>query len=219
MVRRQTVSTQATVQEQMPMDTMQPRQQMGQALAARRSNGRMTAAPVPRSVIDAALSAALWAPDHRRLQPWRFWVVEGKSREQLGEVLAAAQLQDTPDADAALLDKLRQQPLRAPVVVVAGLRHQVDSKVPLIEQVLSMGAAIENFLLMIEAQGYQAMWRSGLLMGHDHVKQAFGLGVDDRLCGFLYVGQAEHMLPPHDPVPFAGLVQDWDGPVHHQEQR
>lgn len=182
-------------------------------LAGRRSNGRMTDEPVPAGVLAQALQAALWAPDHRRLQPWRFQVIQGEARAQLANVLEAAQRAQDPDVSASQLGKIRLQPWRAPVLVVAILQPVAHDKVPHVEQVLSMGAAIENFLLMIEAQGYHAMWRTGLLVDTPVVREAFGLTGAAQICGIIYVGRAASPLPAHEPVALEAFVEAWHGPV------
>ena len=67
---------------------------------------------------DVLFAAAMRAPDHGQLRPWRFLTVEGAAREQMGTLLVeAARLQD-PDAPQAVLDKAQNGPLRAPLVVV-----------------------------------------------------------------------------------------------------
>lgn len=67
---------------------------------------------------DVLFAAAMRAPDHGQLRPWRFLTVEGAAREQMGTLLAeAARLQDA-DAPQAAIDKAQNGPLRAPLVVV-----------------------------------------------------------------------------------------------------
>lgn len=188
-------------------------QHMWKQLASRRSHGRVGNEPVPRQVLEMAIQSALWAPDHRRLQPWQFMVVEGDARQALGDLMVAAQKAQDPESTPAVLDKVRLQPLRAPVIVVAILRHRPDDKVPVFEQLLSMGAAIENFLLMIEAQGYQAIWRTGLLIEQALIRHAFGLAALDQICGMIYIGRALASLPPHEPVPLQPFMTDWNGPT------
>ena len=64
---------------------------------------------------EVLFGAAMRAPDHGHLQPWRFLTVEGAAREQMGELLAeAAKLQDAEVTEAAI-DKARNGPLRAPL--------------------------------------------------------------------------------------------------------
>lgn len=67
---------------------------------------------------EALFGAALRAPDHGHLQPYRFLTVEGAAREQMGELLAEAARQQSGELTDAMIDKARNGPLRAPLVVV-----------------------------------------------------------------------------------------------------
>lgn len=117
------------------------------ALLRRNSAPRLTDPAPCGDVLQTLLQAGLRAPDHARLKPWRFLVVEGQGRVALGDVFAQAALADNPDLDAAALDKLRNNPLRAPLIVVVIARLQEHPKVPEIEQLLSAGCAAHAILL------------------------------------------------------------------------
>ena len=73
--------------------------------------------------------AALRAPDHGQLRPWRFITVDGEARARLGELFAEAQAQD-PTSKPEALDKARAMPLRAPLLVVVVARIAEHPKVP-----------------------------------------------------------------------------------------
>ena len=95
-----------------------------QAIRARRSIGRVRPERPPKELIEQVLEAAVWAPNHRLTEPWRFFVLAGEAREELGELLAALQGAklplDAPDRQAQI-DKARAKPLRAPVVIAAAV--------------------------------------------------------------------------------------------------
>lgn len=148
------------------------------------------------------LDAAVRAPDHGLLRPWRLWTIQGVAREKLGEVLAEAQRRREPDTDEAQLEKTRAKPLRAPLIVVVAACPQPSEKVPEIEQVLAAGSVAQNMLLASQARGFGAMWRTGAPAYDTHVKQAFGLGAHDHIVGFVYIGTPTQ-TPPEIPRPGA----------------
>ena len=88
--------------------------------------------------------AALRAPDHGQLRPWRFLTVEGEARVALGELFARAQQARDPQAPAALLDKARGMPLRAPLLIVAIASLKAHAKVPESEQLLAAGQDLKR---------------------------------------------------------------------------
>jgi nitroreductase len=74
------------------------------------------------------------------------------------------------------------------MIIVAITSPKEDPKVPFEEQLLSTGAAIQNFLLALHAQGFGSMWRTGPLSWHPVVSEGLGLESGERIAGFIYVG-------------------------------
>jgi len=163
------------------------------AIATRRSCGRLVAPAPDENELAALIAAAEAAPDHGRLRPWRLHVLSGRAKGDFGAVLAEAYLRRCADAGAeplpAVLSKERTKLGRAPVVVVVGCAP-VAGRVPEIEQVLAVGAAVQNLLLAATAVGYGSMWRTGEVAYDRHVKATLGLAATDHLVGFVYLGTA-----------------------------
>ena len=179
-----------------------------ETIARRRSIGKMTTERPTREQIEQILEAATHAPNHHNTQPWKFFVLAGESRAELGEVMAESLLARSGDLDnekgRARLEKERNQLLRAPVVIVAAAEHPQQSNVVEIENVEAVAAAVENMLLVAEELGLAAMWRTGDAAYDPHVKQWFGLAPGDHIVAFLYLGYPA--IPRHErrPLPFQG---------------
>lgn len=156
------------------------------------------------------LRAALRAPDHGQLRPWRFITVEGEARVHLGELFAAALAQNPANRPEAL-DKARAMPLRAPLLILVVARLSEHPKVPQEEQLLSAGCAAHALLLAAQALGFGAVWRTGELAQHPHVLAGLGLQAGERLVGFIYLGsfEGERRVPP--PLTPADFVCAWQG--------
>ncbi|MFC3852671.1 nitroreductase [Salinispirillum marinum] len=154
-----------------------------------RSSMPRLAEPAPDTEqLNRILRAGLLAPDHAYLRPTRLTVVAGAARERLGELFVqAAEASGTPLAEDKR-QKMRQNPLRAPTIIVAACCPQVHDKVPEIEQIASTAAAVSLMQTAIDAMGYGSMWRTGDMAYHPLVKEAFGLTENDHLLAFLYVG-------------------------------
>ena len=74
-------------------------------------------APAPSEAdLDTMFQSAVRAPDHGRLRPWRFVVIEGDKRARLGELMADAMRNREPDVAADMLDRERAKPMRAPTI-------------------------------------------------------------------------------------------------------
>jgi nitroreductase len=135
-----------------------------------------------------ALHAAVRAPDHGRLRPWRFMLIEGDQRRKFGSLLAASALRRVPGLSEGDLQRERDKAMRAPMIILVACRAVPGTKVPVIEQILAAGAAAQNILLALHAQGYAAAWKTGEAAYDPEVKKALGLAVDDHLVGFIYAG-------------------------------
>ena len=158
---------------------------------------------------EVLFAAAMRAPDHGHLQPWRFLTVEGQAREQLGEILAQAALAQDAEAPQAVVDKARNGPLRAPLVVVVIAKLQEHVKYPKSEQLLAAGCAAHGILLAAYAQGIGAVWRTGELAYSPQVAQGLGLAEGEEVIAFLYLGTPQKEPRVAEKVDLAEFVSAW----------
>jgi nitroreductase len=162
-----------------------------EALTSRQSAKTCGNTPPSREHLALVLQAAVRAPDHGRLRPWRFMVIEGPRRQKLGELLAASALRRVPALSEGDLQRERDKALRAPMIIIVVCRAVPGTKVPTIEQILAAGAATQNILLALHALGYAAAWKTGEAAYDTELKKALGLAADDHLVGFVYTGGGE----------------------------
>ena len=141
-----------------------------------------------RDHLDTILRAAVRAPDHGRLRPWRFMLIEGEQRAKFGDLLAASALRRVPNLSAGDLQRERDKAKRAPLIIVVACRVVPGTKVPAIEQLMAVGAATQNILLGLHNFGYAAAWKTGEAAYDPEVKKALGLNSDDHIVAFVYAG-------------------------------
>jgi nitroreductase len=166
-----------------------------EAIYNRQSIGKVKPDEVPRAVIEKLLSAAVQAPNHHKVRPWRFFVISGESRMKLGDVLVQSLLQRVPEATPGALQKESERLLRAPVVIAVAVDKPIDSRVDEIENVCAAAAAVQNLLLAATALGLATKWRTGQMAVDPMVKAALGLSSDQHLIAFVYIGYPE-LEPP-----------------------
>jgi nitroreductase len=165
-----------------------------------------------REHLDIALQAAVRAPDHGRLRPWRFMVITGDQRIRFGELLAASARRRVPGLSDGDLQRERDKALRAPMIIIVASRVVPGTKVPTIEQILAAGAATQNLLLALHAQGYAAAWKTGEAAYDTDVKKALGFAADDHLVAFVYVGGgAGATFAPGKPASVPDAMLDFPG--------
>jgi nitroreductase len=177
-------------------ETTSPVMNAIEAIFTRRSTSIVRPDPLPRELVEQLLSAAVQAPNHFRVRPWRFFVLSGKARERLGEVMAQSLLLREPGSPESALAKERSRPLRAPIVIAVAVDPPNQPKVVEIENISAVAAAVENMLIAANALGLGAMWRTGPAAMNPDVKDFFGLPPEQHLLGFVYVGYPGENPPP-----------------------
>lgn len=155
-------------------------------LLQRRSIPRL-AAPAPSGdVLENIFRAGLRAPDHGGLMPWRFIVSEGEGLQRFADILVSAAKAD--ELDDLVIEKASKAPFRAPMVITVISHVTPEHKVPVFEQHLSAGCAVQAMQMAAVAQGFSGFWRTGSWAYHPVVREAFGVSGEDMIVGFLYLG-------------------------------
>lgn len=178
-------------------------------LARRASNGKLTDPAPDDATLDAILEAALRAPDHAAIRPWKLLVLRGESRARLGEIFADTARARAPEMGDEAIERERRKPLRAPLMIVVAAVPTPHPKAPEIEQILSAGAVAHGILLGLQARGFAGMWRTGPAAYDPAVKRALGLREEDHLVAFLYAGTAAVELPEMRRPTVADHVERW----------
>lgn len=181
------------------------------AIRDRRSIGRVAPDPLPRALIAELIDAAIQAPNHHLTCPWRFVVLTGDARREVGEAHARAVARMKPGHPAAGLAKEAALLERAPVVIaccVAGAADPAQAR----EDRDTVAAGIQNMLLTAHARGLAAIWRTGTMTAEPEVAEALGIGAGDAIVGLVYVGRPlPDFVVSHPGRPSVDEVTVWRG--------
>jgi nitroreductase len=155
-----------------------------------RSSAARLAEPGPsQEDLDHLLQAAARAPDHGRLKPWRFIVLQGAVREAFAAAAAEAKRVRLPAMTAEQFAAEREKISRSPTIVVIGCAvNREQSKIPEIEQIVAVGAAAQNLFLAAHDLGYGVMWKTGAAAYDPAVKATVGLKPDDHIVAIMHLG-------------------------------
>lgn len=146
------------------------------------------AEPAPTGAdLEALITLAARVPDHGKLGPWRFVIIEGEARERAGAALARV-VENDPGADPARIEAARGLFLRAPACVMVVSSPKASAKVPEWEQILSSGAACFALLLGAHAMGYAGCWLTEWPAFDARARAALGLAEQEQVAGFVYLG-------------------------------
>ena len=177
-------------------------------LARRRSASAATLrAPAPSDAqLHDILRLAARVPDHGKLSPWRFIVLEGEAKAAfVSRLEAIAASQAEPEKATGALFKIRIPPMS--VVVVSRV---TEGKIPAWEQKLSSGAVCMNLLIAAQAMGFGANWITDWYAYDAKVDAVLGLQTGETVAGFVHIGTAAE--PPQERVrpDLAAITTRWN---------
>ena len=161
--------------------------------------------------LNQMFASAVRAPDHGRLRPWHFVVINEDKRAAFGNLMAGVLRRRDPTASETAVQRERDKAFRAPVIVVVAAKVQRGHKIPEIEQIASASAAAQTIMLAAPALGYGAVWKTGAPAYDPTVKLALGLTAEDDIIGFLYIGTRTGGSAPFPRPEPRDFVTDWAG--------
>lgn len=159
--------------------------------------------------LERILTAAARVPDHGKLAPWRFIVIEGEARAELGKRLADALREAEPDTSPPRIAAQASAFSQSALVVAVISRAGPHVKIPEWEQVLSAGAVCMNLSIAANALGYGAQWLTGWAAYHQSALKILGVGASEKVAGFIHIGTPAERLPDRPRPDLAEVVTRW----------
>jgi nitroreductase len=153
-----------------------------------RVSARELAQPYPSNdEMKLVYQAALRAPDHAWLRPSSFIEVKGEGLDRLSKIFHEYAL-TLNDLSEEIINKYKNAPYRAPMIIILVSTFKEHPKVPSIEQKLSTATAAQNINLALNAMKYSCIWRTGKLAFNKTIQERLGLSTNQEILGYLYVG-------------------------------
>ena len=160
--------------------------------------------------MEQLLTAAMRVPDHGKLTPWRFVLLEGEARRELGRRLADLHLRKDPELPEAKQIKDRERYQHAPLIVAVIAQLQGDHpKIPEQEQLLSAGCVAYSLLLGAHAMGFAAQWLTGWAAYDRDAAQLLGLESNECVVGFVHIGTPSREMPERDRPELSEKLSRW----------
>jgi len=149
-----------------------------EAVRARQSWSKVTDDAPSRDELLNLVAAAGRVADHSSLRPWRLIELRGSDREALGAAIAKAEGDKSPSS----------KPLRAPLLIAVVASYRKSDKVPRWEQEAVASGVAHMLSLLLDEAGWGVLWRTGGYTRSKAVAKAHGIGKNEELLGWLYVG-------------------------------
>ncbi len=141
------------------------------------------------AIIRQILENATWAPTHGKTEPWQFTVFSGEGLSKLAAFQSELYKETAGDYFKEITyKKLQQNPLRASHIIAIGMKRHPAKNIPEIEEIEAVACAVQNIYLSVTAYGLGGYWTTGGITYTENAKSFFGLGEQDKLLGFFYIG-------------------------------
>ncbi|MFZ6023247.1 MAG: nitroreductase family protein [Bacteroidota bacterium] len=153
----------------------------------------MNGKKIEQASIKQLLALADWAPTHGRTEPWRFIVYAGEKLKvfchQHANLYQA--YTDTDKFTTAKYNGILETGEKVSHLVIVYMKRQLTQKIPLIEEIAAVAAAVEHILLGAQALNIAALWSTGGMTHHESLKKLLELADEDIIMGLLYLGYTD----------------------------
>ncbi len=168
---------------------------------------------VQKDMVTNILNNAIWAPTHKRTEPWRFKVYSGEGKQKLATILASAYKQLTPadQFNESKLEKLQRRIERTSVIIMMTMKRSEKVTIPEIEEVEAVSCAAQNIMLTATAYGLGSFWSSPKFIYDPRCSELMGYAKEDVVMGFMYLGYPEVAWPKSHRKPLEYVTEWIDG--------
>lgn len=144
---------------------------------------------VDDEIIKQILVNATWAPNHGQTEPWQFTVFTCNGLKAFANFQSELYKQEAGESfkeDKYI--KMQQQPLKASHIISLATKRSGKKGIPELEDIEAVSCAVQNIYLSVTAYGLGGYWTTGGTTYLEKAKTFFGLGEEDKLLGFFYIG-------------------------------
>lgn len=146
---------------------------------------------VDDAIVRQMLENANWAPTHKLTEPWRFVVFTGDGLKKLAEFQGVCYKKVTERDGTFREDRYKNlltKPFESSHIIAVGMKRDESQRVPEWEELAAVFCAIQNMYLTATVYGIGCYFSTGGITNFEEAKDFFGLGLNDKLCGFLNIG-------------------------------
>ncbi|MGB0376404.1 MAG: nitroreductase family protein [Flavobacteriaceae bacterium] len=167
-----------------------------------------SAKPIAKATLKKLLEAANWAPTHRKTEPWRFQVIQGEFRSQLGRFLAEQYKSRAVKYSEFKYKKTLEKPQQAAAVIVINMQRDPEERVPEWEEVAATAMAVQNLWLQATELGLGGYWSSPASVAD--MGELLEMAPGEKCLGLFYLGHFDGPPPERTPESIADKVK-WLG--------
>lgn len=176
-------------------------QAVAESIRQRRTIKQFLSQPVPRAVVQELIELAVFAPNHKLTEPWRFYVLDGPSRDQLGAIAAQITTEKiiASGGDMSTATRKGEEAAAAwrsvPTLLYVTSVRDENPELDL-ENYGAVCCALQNLALAAHATGIGTSWSSGAVAAAPALHELVGAGPNERMVGLMRVGYLDPAIAP-----------------------
>lgn len=148
---------------------------------------------VSDALVENALELALWAPNHKLTNPWKFVWMGPQARETIADLSVQIKKQKDPGMSDLLQSKMKQKFLE-PSHLIAILQKKSENAFQSKEDYATISCGVQNATLFLWEQGVGSKWTTGAVTTHEKTYKALDINFEkDEIVGFLWIGYPAHI--------------------------
>jgi len=155
--------------------------------------------------IKLILEAANWAPTHKKTEPWRFRVLKGKTKNDLGDFLAIKYKENTQFFSKFKYKKMMEKAKKSSVIILICMQRDPLESVPEWEEIAAVSMSVQNMWLMASELNIGSYWSSPKLI--NFMGEFIPMNEGERCLGIFYMGKHKEILNPRKPGPIEDKVK------------
>lgn len=173
---------------------------VAEAILQRRTVKQFLPQPVARETMERLIELAVWAPNHRLNEPWRFYVLGDGARAQLAKIAGAITERKILAAggEAAVAERKGAEAgatwLTVPTLLYITYVTDPNPEINL-ENYGAVCCAIQNLTLAAHAVGIGTSWSSGAVAAAPELHALVGAVAAEQMAGLLRLGHLDPSLP------------------------
>ncbi|MCV6628393.1 MAG: nitroreductase [Flavobacteriaceae bacterium] len=142
--------------------------------------------PIDKTVIEKVLEAANWAPTHAKTEPWRFKVLSGDKKNELGVFLAKKYKETAAKFSEIKFRKIQDNAVHSDWAIVIGMQRDSKERIPEWEEVAAVAMAVQNLWLKATELGVGGYWSSPAVVRY--LPEIFPFEEGESCLGVFYLG-------------------------------
>jgi nitroreductase len=175
-------------------------------IRTRRTIGAFTDQPLAAETILSLLETAVWTPNHRMTEPWRFIVITGDGRLAYADIRRQMVIETSKAADEAERQKAGDGTFNKfaaiPAYLVVVQKQAADPEI-CEEDYAACSALIQNFMLLAWEAGIGTAWKT--FKNDARLRALFQLSADEKVVGIVHIGYPAE-TPTSTRQPLAGRI-------------